>query len=181
MRRVAAILSTAAVAMWAVTVLAQAKPNFSGKWTIDQEKTTAANPAGAGGGGGRGGGRAGGGAGGGGGRGGGGGFNQSFTLTSDATSLKRDTEGQNGPMSTTWTLDGAKHDLPAGGRGGPSTYTAKWDGNTIVIETTRDNNGTASTSKQVYSMDGDELLITSTNPSRNGGEPTTSKQYYKKG
>jgi hypothetical protein len=161
-----------------VGLLAQAKPNFSGKWAIDQEKTTAANPAPAGGGGGAAGGGGGrGGAGGGGARGGGGGG--AFELKQDATSLTRITEGQNGPMEQKYVLDGQAHDMPMGQA--TAKVTAKIDGATIVIETTRDNNGTPSTSKAVYSMEGDYLVIANTNPGRNGGEPTTRKSFYKKG
>jgi hypothetical protein len=159
-----------------VGLLAQAKPNFSGKWAMDAEKTTAANPAPAGGAAGGGGGR--GGAGGGGGaRGGGGGG--TFELKQDATSLTRITEGQNGPMETKYTLDGQAHDVTMGQ--GTAKVTAKVDGATIVIETTRDNNGTPSTSKAVYSMEGDWLVIATTQPPRGGGEATTRKVYYKKG
>jgi hypothetical protein len=60
MRRAAAVLSTAAMVMFAASVFAQGKPDFSGKWTPDAEKTAAANPAPAGGGGGGGGARGGG-------------------------------------------------------------------------------------------------------------------------
>ena len=55
------------------------------------------------------------------------------------------------------------------------------DGNTIVIETTSDRGNGPSTSKAVYSMEGEWLVIATTNPGRGGGEPTTTKRYYKKG
>ncbi len=98
-------------------------------------------------------------------------------MKQDATSITRIAEGPNGPTETKYVLDGASHDGAQPG----SKYTAKVDGSTIVIETSRDMNGTAVTSKQVWSMDGGELLIASTQPGRNGGEPTTRKTYYKKG
>ncbi|HEX5070123.1 MAG TPA: hypothetical protein VFV78_07890 [Vicinamibacterales bacterium] len=171
MRRVTALVGAAAVALWATAVFAQAK-NFSGTWTVDQEKTTAANPAPAGGGGG-GGGRAGGG---GGGR---GGAQGPMTVKQDATTLSVERQGQNGPTTTTYTLDGKAHKVTMGQ--GEADVTAKVVGSTIEIETTRDMGGTPATTKQVWSMDGDWLVIASTNPPRGGGEATTRKTYYKKG
>jgi hypothetical protein len=160
-----------------VGLLAQAKPNFSGKWAIDAEKTTAANPAPAGGGGGAAGGGGGARGGGGGGRAGGGGG--TFELKQDATSLTRITEGQNGPMETKYVLDGQAHDVTMGQ--GTAKVTAKIDGATIVIETTRDMGGTPVTSKAVYSTEGDWLVIATTAAPRGGGDPVTTKVYYKKG
>jgi hypothetical protein len=170
MRRVAILVSAAAVVLFAAGLSAQGKPNFSGKWAVDAEKTAAANPAPPAGGGGGGGGRAGGGR--------GGGQAGPITLTVDATSLTRATEGQNGPQSTTYKLDGTAQTVTMGQT--EAKVTAKWDGNTIVIETTRDMQGTAVTTKAVYSMEGDWLVIANTQPGRNGGEPTTRKTYYKK-
>lgn len=165
MRRVTAVLSAAAVAtVMTVGLLAQAKPNFTGKWTRDMEKSPA--PAAA--------------AGGGGGRGGaGGGGGATFELKQDATSLTRITQGQNGPMETKYTLDGAAHDVTMGQ--GTAKVTAKIDGATIVIETTRDMGGTPVTSKAVYSTEGDWLVIATTAAPRGGGDPVTTKVYYKKG
>ncbi|MBP8274949.1 MAG: hypothetical protein KAY59_10990, partial [Acidobacteria bacterium] len=63
MKRVVAVVGAVAMMLVAASAFAQAKPNFSGKWAMDAEKTTAANPnMGGGGGGGRMGGGAGGGA-----------------------------------------------------------------------------------------------------------------------
>jgi len=158
MRRAAAILSTAAMVVWAVSVMAQGKPDFTGKWAPDADKNTA--PAGGGGGGGRGG-------------------PMGFELKQDATSLTRITQGQNGPTTTTYKLDGSEQTVTMGQN--TAKVTAKWDGNTIVIATTRDNNGTPTTSTAVYSMDGGDLVIATTAPPRGGGDPTTRKVYYKKG
>ena len=171
MRRVTALVGAAAVVLWAASVFAQAK-NFSGTWTIDQEKTTAANPAPAGGGGG-GGGRAGGG---GGGR---GGAQGPMTIKQDATTFSIERQGPNGPTTTTYTLDGKPHKVTMGQ--GEADVTAKVVGATIEIDTTQDMNGTPTTRKTVYSMDGEWLVSAATNPGRNGGEATTRKTYYKKG
>lgn len=160
MRRAAAVLSTAAMVAFAVSVFAQA-PNFTGKWAPDADK----NPAPAANAGGRGG------------RGGPGGG--PFEVKQDATSLTQIREGQNGPMETKYTLDGASHDVTMGQ--GTAKVTAKVDGSTIVIETTQDRNGTPSTTKAVWSMEGGDLVISTTRPGRGGGEPTTTKTFYKKG
>jgi len=167
MRRVAAVLSTAAMVAFAAGVFAQGKPDFTGKWSPDAEKTAAANPNAMAGGGGGGGNRGGGGGGG------------AFEVKQDATTLTRTSQGQNGPMETKYTLDGATHDMPMGQ--GTAKVTAKVDGSTIVIEQTVDRNGTPTTTKSVWSMEGGELVITTTRPGRGGGDPTTSKAYYKKG
>jgi hypothetical protein len=170
MRRVTALVGAAAVVLWAAAVMAQAKPNFAGSWTMDQEKTTAANPAPAGGGGG---GRAGGG---GGGR---GGAQGPMVVKQDATTLSVERQGANGPTTTTYTLDGKPHEVTQGQ--GTATVTAKVDGATIVIDTTSDMGNGPTTRKQVWSMEGDWLVIAATNPPRGGGEATTRKTYYKKG
>ncbi|MEZ5318500.1 MAG: hypothetical protein R2752_13955 [Vicinamibacterales bacterium] len=96
MRRVAAVLSTAAVVLWSAGVFAQA-PNFAGKWTRDAEKTAAANPnMGGGGGGGRRGGGGGGGFGGG-----------DMTIKQAAGTFTIERETQNGTQSTEYKLDGS--------------------------------------------------------------------------
>lgn len=173
MRRMTAMMGALAVMLMASTAFAQTKPNFSGSWTQDAEKTAAANPAPAGGGGG-GGGRAGGG---GGGRGGGGG---AFTLKQDATSLTRTPVTPDGAGTpTVYKLDGSMQTVTMGQ--GEAKVKAMWEGSTIVIETTRDMGGNMTTTKAVYSMEGDWLVIATTNPGRGGGEPTTRKTYYKKG
>ena len=172
MRRIAAMTSAAAmVLLVSASVLAQGKPNFAGTWTIDAEKTAAANPAPAGGGGG--GGRAGGG--GGGGRGGGG----PITIKQDGTTLSIERQGPNGPQVSTYNLDGKPGKMTQGQA--EIAYTAKVVGSTIEIETTRDMGGQPVVSKQVWSMEGDYLVQASTAPGREGGAPTTRKTYYKKG
>lgn len=168
MRRVAAVLSTAAMVAFAVSVFAQA-PNFTGKWAPDADK----NPAPAANAGGGGGGRAGGG---GGGRGGG---NGPFEVKQDATSLTQIRDVQGAPQETKYMLDGQAHDVTMGQ--GSAKVTAKVDGSTIVIDTTRDMGGNSVTTHAVWSMEGGDLKITTTSPGRNGGEPTTRSTFFKKG
>ena len=164
MRRVAAIVGTAAVVMMTASVFAQA-PNFAGKWTRDAEKTAAAAPAGAqGGGGGRGGGMGGG----------------DITITQDAKTLVISRMMGEMEMKTTYNLDGTPSKNVGMGRGGAAgvetTSTAKWDGAKLVVTTTLAN-GTGTT---VFAMEGDWLVQTTTNPGRDGGPGTPRATYYKK-
>jgi hypothetical protein len=160
------VLSAAAVVLWAAGAFAQAKPDLSGSWTLDQEKTTAANPNAGGGGGGR--------------RGGGGGGGGAMTIKQDATSITIETQGRQGAQSTTYPLNGSEVQVP-GGRGSAATAKAMVEGSTIVINTTRQMEDNTVTTKAVYSMEGEWLVIATTGPGRGGGEPTTTKRYYKKG
>ena len=168
MRRATLVLG-AATFLFATAAAAQEKPNFSGKWQLDQEKTQAANPnaqppRGGGGGGGGGGGRGGGF--------GGGGMGGPFTLTLDAETLTRESEGQNGAMKLVYKLDGSEQTLSMGQA--QITAKAKWEGTTIVIESTRQGQNGPVTTKSVYSVEGDHLVIEQTSPRG------TTKRYYKK-
>jgi len=171
MRRVTAMVGAAAmVLVMSASVFAQGKPNFAGTWTLDAEKTAAANPAPAGGGGG---GRAGGG---GGGR---GGAQGPMTIKVDATTFSIERQGQNGPTTTAYVIDGKPNKMTQGQA--EVSYTAKVVGSTIEIETTRDMGGQAVTSKAVWAMEGEYLVQSTTQAGRDGGAPTTRKTYYKKG
>jgi hypothetical protein len=158
-----------------VGLSAQAKPSFAGKWTLVPDANAAAAPAG--GGGGRGGGR-------GGGFGGGGFCGMECTITQDANTLVVSRTTQAGETKTTYTLDGkpAKNTVNAGGNAMESTSTATWDGAKLSISTSRDFNGQTTTTKMVLSMDATgQMVVETTAPGRNGGEPTTTKQMFKKG
>lgn len=154
MRRVATFLGTAAVVLMAASVYAQT-PDFSGTWTLDAEKTAAANPNA----GGRGGGRMGG---------------APVVFKQDAKTLTiTRTMGEN-QMVTTYNLDGTPSTNAGMGRGGGEmTSTAKWDGAKLVVT---NSNGQTVT----YHMDGAWLVQTTTRPGREGGPATTTTQYYKK-
>lgn len=161
MRRVAAILGTAAVVLMTASVFAQA-PNFAGKWTRDAEKTAAAAPAGA--------------PAGGGGRGGGGGMaGGDITITQDAKTLVISRTVGEMEMKTTYNLDGTPSKNMAMGRGGQTeiTSTAKWDGAKLVI--TSDNGQSIA-----YLIDGEWLVQATTRPGREGGAATTTSTYFKK-
>lgn len=165
MRRVATLVSTAAVMMFTVGLLAQAKPNFAGKWVREAPAAPATPPAGGGGGGG--------------GRGGGGGWGATNTITQDATTLTVEyTQGEN-PVKLVYKLDGTESKNTMQGRGGAMEQVSKaaWVGNTLVITTTTQ----MGESKRVVSLEGGNLVIETTNPGREGGTPTTTKAVYKKG
>jgi hypothetical protein len=134
-------------------VRAQAKPDFSGTWTLDTAKSDPAPP-------GRGGG------GGGGGRGG------SVTIKQTGAELAVTSEGRQGPQTMTYKLDASESTNQVMGRGGAQSVksTAKWDGSSLVIETTRDFNGMSITTKEVRRLDngGKEMHVESTTQTPNG-------------
>ena len=173
MRRIATMMTAAAVVLFAAGMTAQGKPNFSGKWMMDP---ASAPQGGGGGGGGRGGGR------------GGGGWGQTFTLTQDATTLKVERAAGEATITETYKLDGSdsKNQMP-GRQGAPATEVtskAMWDGDKIVITSSRtvNMNGTDMKidTKRVISMSGADLQIDSTTTGM-GDTPQTSTVKYKKG
>jgi hypothetical protein len=159
MKRMTSALTVAAAVILSASLFAQTKLDFSGKWTVDTEKTTAANPAGAGGGGGR-----------------GGGMGAAPTvITMDANTLKIErTFGEN-TTTTTYKLDGSESKNTGMGRGGAAGAEqishAKIDSNKVVIVTTT-GNGDQTTS---WYMDGAWLVN-----ERTGQNGTVIKTYYKK-
>ena len=164
-RQVTAVLGAVAMVVMANAAAAQGKPNFAGKWELDAEKTAAANPnAGGGGGGGRGG--------------RGGGMAGPMTIAIDGTTMTITREGPNGPMVQTYKLDDSEQTVTMGQ--GEAKVKAKWDGNTIVVVTTTQGQAGARTSTAVYSIEGDNLVIATTQPPRGGGDPVTNKRIYKK-
>ena len=167
MKRMTAMLSAAAVVIMAAGLLAQAKPNFSGKWTMDAPAAPAAGAPG-GGGGGRGGG-------------GGGGWGMAPTITQDATTLKVEYMGGGqapAPVTLTYKLDGTESKNTVQGRGGPAEQVSKavWDGATLKITTTTANGDQV----RVISMEGAKLAISTTQNGRDGA-PATTKITYSKG
>jgi hypothetical protein len=165
MRRVTAVLSAAAIVLsTTIGVMAQAKPDFSGTWTLV--------PGEGGGGGGRGG------------RGGGGGgwganptIKQSGnTLTVTYTGGRRGGEGQ--AMTLTYDLSGKPTTRTMMGRGGGGeqqvTDTATWSGSSLVIVTKTPQ---AEQRRTISLKDGN--LVIEYNSGREGATPQTIT--YKKG
>ena len=160
------VLSTATGAF------AQAKPDFSGKWTLDPASAPAA-PAGGGGGGGRGGGRGGG---------GGAGFGQEFTAKQDANTLTITRTQGDQQVSAAYKLDGSESKNVVAGRNGQQEQVSKtmWMGNKLMITTTLNFGGNNVEQTRTLSMDGGNLVIEQSQPGRDGGAPQTQKLVYKK-
>jgi hypothetical protein len=143
MKRVAVLALSAAIVI-PFTARAQSKPDFSGTWTMDAAKSDPAPQ----------------------GRGGGGGGGGSQTVKQTATELSVQTEGRQGPQTMVYKLDGSASTNKVMGRGGEQEVksTAKWDGSTLVIETTRDIQGMSITTKETRKMEGATMVVeTSTN------------------
>ena len=131
-------ITAALVVALAVSGYAQKKPDLSGTWTVDTEKS---DPAAApGGGGGR----------------GFMGMTGPITIKQTADSVSIESQGRQGAMTRSYKLDGTETEIPMG----PVTAKgkAKWDGDKLVIETTREGqNGTVTTSAS-YSLNSDGTL-----------------------
>jgi hypothetical protein len=155
-------IMAAAVFAVASVAFAQAKPDFSGTWTLDPEASGMAAPAGGGGGGGRGGGALGNGP-------------ATVKQTANAITIER-TMGDN-KVTITYKLDGTESKNTMMGRGGTpmeSVSTAKWDGGKLTITTKQDMGGQMVESTQNWSLAGSVLTVESTNARG------TQKRVYKK-
>ena len=158
----AVVLAVASVAF------AQAKPDFSGTWTLDP--AASGMDAAAGGGGGR--------------QGGGGrGMMGPMTVKVAGNTLTVERAGMGGnTMTTTYKLDGTESvNKQTMGRGEnarevETKSTAKWDGAKLVISTQRPGQGgEMMTSTETWSMEGGNLVIETT-----GGRGGGGKRVYKK-
>ena len=129
---------------------AQTKTDFSGTWTLDTAKSDPPPQ----------------------GRGGGGGGGGPVTIKQTANELSITSEGRGGPQTMVYKLDGSESTNQMTGRGGAQTVksTAKWDGSNLVIETTREFQGTPITTKEVRRLDngGKEMQVESTTQTPNG-------------
>ena len=162
MKRAQIGIIAAAVFAVAAVAFAQAKPDFSGTWTLDPEASGMAAPGGAPAG-----------TGGGGGRGGGGPL--TVKQTADALTIER-TMGEN-KVVTTYKLDGTESKNTMMGRGGTPTESvsvAKFDGGKLTITTKRDMGGQMVETTETWSVAGPMLTIEST------GGRGPAKRVYKK-
>jgi hypothetical protein len=116
------------------------------------------------------------------GRGGGRGPGGPITIKQTATELSITTEGRQGPNTVTYKLDGTESSNEMMGRGGSMTVKskAKWDGSTLVIETTQDMGGSPVTITAKRRLDGKDMVVETTNPGGPNG-PMTRKVVYTKG
>jgi hypothetical protein len=178
MRRVQALLTGAAVALFLAGVSAQGKPNFAGHWTLvpDANAPAGGGAAASGGGGGGGGQR-------GGGRGGGGGFcGADCTITQDASTITITRSVGGNDVKSVYKLEGAgSNSMNAGGNSVEIPYKTSWSGDKLTIVTTTNFNGNSTETTTAVSMDGANMKVETTRPGRNGGEPMTTAQSYKKG
>jgi hypothetical protein len=156
MRRVTAILSVAAVVLMAAGLVAQAKPSFSGEWKIVADRDS------------------------GGGRGEPG---KDLTITQSATAMTVEYRagGQApAPVKLTYTLDGSVSKNMMAGRGGgaPTEQVSKamWAANKLVVTTTTG----AGEEKRTFSLEGDNLVVETSAPARNGGAPNITKVTYQR-
>ena len=154
MKRARFAVIAAAVFAVATVAFAQAKPDFSGTWTPDQP---AAAPGG-------GGGRM--------------GMGGPMTVKQPPDTLTIERSMGDNKISTVYKLDGTETVNKQMGRGGEVEVktTAKWDGNKLVLSSTRPGqDGTPRTTAQTWSLDGGNLTIEGQG---RGGE--TTKTVYKK-
>jgi hypothetical protein len=161
MKRARVGIIAAAVFAVASMAFAQAKPDFSGTWTLDAEASGMAAPPAGGGGGGRGGGALGNGA--------------TVKQTADALTIER-TMGEN-KVVINYKLDGTESKNTMMGRGGTpveSVSTAKFDGPKLTIVSKQDMGGQMVESTSVWTVSGSTLTIESTNARG------TQKRVYKK-
>lgn len=158
MRRTALFLTAAALMVGAANLSAQGT-SFAGTWTPVVDPNA-----------------------GGGGRGFGGG---PMTISQDAKTMTITRSMGGNDVKTVYNLDGSESKNSMMGRGGAaveSSSKATWNGATLTIVTTQDMGNGPSSTTAVYSLDASgNLVIATTRPGRNGGDPTTRTTTYKKG
>jgi hypothetical protein len=157
MKRLTALTMTAALII-PFPIRAQAKPDFSGTWTLDAARSTL--PQGRGGRGGRGG--------------GGRGMAGPIVIKQTASEIVIG--------DATYKLDGSESTNQVQGRGGMQEVKSKarWDGARLVIDSTREIQGFAISSKEVRSLDagGKEMIVEQTTTTPQGD--IASKLVYTK-
>lgn len=129
-----------AVVVTPFSARAQRKPDFSGTWTRDAAKSDPA-PQGRGG-------------------------SSSLIIKQTATEIAVTIAGRGGPETSIYKLDGSESTNEVQSPEGPLTVkgTARWEGATLVIETTREIRGMTITTKEVRTLDagGKEMTIEAT-------------------
>jgi len=130
---------------------AQSKPDFTGTWTLDPTKSES-TPGGRGAAGGGGGGR--------------GSGSSQLTIKQTTDQMVIVAGAGQATRMLTYKLDGSESTNEIPGRGGSTVAksAAKWDGSSLVIETTRDVAGTPITTKEVRTLDsgGQEMVVETT-------------------
>jgi hypothetical protein len=145
MRRVL-LTAFLAAAVFPFTARAQSRPDFSGTWTRVADKSDPA-PQGRGG-------------------------SSSHTIKQTATEIAVTIAGRGGPETSIYRLDGPASTNQTQSPEGPLTVTgtARWDGASLVIETTREIRGMIITTREVRTLDttGKEMTIEATTQSPQG-------------
>ncbi len=186
MRRVANVLSVAVVALFAVSVTAQTRPDFSGRWTSEPQPT-AAGGAGQGAAPGSGGGRVVSGD-------MGSGWGSNITLTQDANRLTVEyaffTRGDmQPPLKFVYALDGSetKNSVMMGRGLQVQMSKTAWDGDKLIITTVHSfahpetNEPMKIEVKQTLSLDSPtSLTVETTRTGVLGGPPSMTKTVYRK-
>jgi hypothetical protein len=132
-----------AAAVFSFTARAQGRPDFSGTWTRVADKN---DPPARG--------------------------VSSHTIKQTATEIAVTIAGRSGPETSIYRLDGSTSTNRSQSPEGPLTITgtARWDGSSLVIETTREIRGTTITTREVRMLDatGGEMTIEATTRSPQG-------------
>ncbi len=132
---------------------AQAKPSFTGKWTLTSPDASGGmNPT-------------------------------SLAVTQDAKTITLVANTQFGEIKTVANLDGTPAQSPLEIQGMTIARTTKssWNGSKLVIVTVADFQGQAFETTQIWSLGADGILtIDSTRPDFQSGAPVTEKLMYKK-
>jgi hypothetical protein len=152
-----ALTAVAAILAMAFT-LAQAPPNFAGKWTLVPDPNA---------------------------QGGGmGGLGQEATITQDASTLSITRTTPMGTFTSNYKLDGSesKNTLTFQGNSIDQVSTTKWDEGKLRVNTKMDFGGNPVEVSMVMSLDaGGNLVVDTTRPDfQGGGAPMTTKMTYKK-
>jgi hypothetical protein len=160
MKRVFTVSAILALLIAGVSMSAQSKPSFAGKWTMVPESVAAAGATGRG----------------------GGGLGQEFTAAQDDKTLTVTTNNpQFGELKSVYNLDGSesKNPMNFGGQTVDRASKVKWDGAKLVITTSISFSGNVGETTQSWIIDGTGNLVIETT-SNLTGTPTTTKATYKK-
>jgi hypothetical protein len=148
----------AAVVTLTAGLLAQATPNFAGKWTLVPDSA----PQGPG----------------------MGGLGTTATITQDGKTLTVTRTTQMGEITSVYNLDGSdsKNTLNFGGTPFELVSKVTREGSTLIITTTADFDGNAFETTMKMALDASgQLTLESTRPDfQGGGGPVTTKLTYKK-
>ena len=158
MKRLVAFTIAAALVTSSLAVLAQARPNFAGKWTLVPNPNAPA-PTGRG-----------------------RGLGQAFTATQDEKTLTVITSNPPiGQIKAVYNLDGSesKNPITFVGTTVDRTSKVKWDGARLIVTSTSNFQGNATQTTQVWSLDASGTLTVEFT-SNASGTPTTTKAQYKK-